>query len=149
MLREIIIYTLYSSLTEAIDTDYIEKAKETDHELDFAQIFQYSKMTTIIALYNESVFTHIEPDLANENYLLACLGSGVSVVDLNKGTAWAIAGLPARPGYKEGIGTEAEFHTIVSLAQINKTMLIISDQYNNCLRWIDRSTHQTSQFAGT
>ena len=149
MLREIIIYTLYSSLTEAIDTDYIEKAKETDHELDFTQIFRYSRMTTIIALYNESVFTHIEPDLANESYLLACLSSAVSVVDLNKGTAWAIAGLPARQGYKEGIGTEAEFHTIVSLAQINKTMLIISDQYNNCLRWIDRSTHQTSPFAGT
>lgn len=52
-------------------------------------------------------------------------------------------------GYQEGQGRHARFNTISGFAQINATHIVIVDRFNYCLRWLDRSTGQTSVFAGT
>lgn len=148
MLPRILLYTICISLVNAIDTEYLDHAMKEGLQLDFAKIFARSHITTIIALYNESIFTHIERDMSHNHRLLACLDHAVSIVDLETKTAWALVGLPITNGYIEAEGTLAKFSSIASLAQINRTMLVVSDTNNNCLRWVDRTSYQTSQFAG-
>lgn len=114
----------------------------------FDEAFEYSLVTTMISLGNESLFNHLEVDQDNSNLLLACLDNAVSQIDIDKQTATAYAGLPNFPGYVDGPGTEARFRTTKSLAQINQHTIIISDQDNYCLRHMDRKTKTTSTFAG-
>lgn len=126
---------LVLSVTATDYTDYMEKLNAMS-------------MSTIIQLYNESIFHHIEQDIRNPDYLLACLDNAVTTVDLKGKKGWAIAGQPSIAGYEEGKGTEARFKTLVSLAQINKTTLILSDSGNGCLRSFNRMTGRTDTYAG-
>ena len=59
-----------------------------------------------------------------------------------------IAGHPSDVGYQEGIREEAIFDNIRGFAQISSLQVVVSDQKNNCLRMIDRTTDSTSPFSG-
>lgn len=51
-------------------------------------------------------------------------------------------------GYHEDIRDKARFNTISNFIQVSKSKVIIVDQYNGCLRELDRLTGATSHYAG-
>jgi len=60
-----------------------------------------------------------------------------------------IAGSPKSRGYNNSSGTSARFNGLYGFYQKNSTHVIVADYGNACLRMIDRTTGQISQFAGT
>lgn len=117
-------------------------------KLEFTDVFRTSAMNTIISLPNESIFTHLEQDLLNPNTLLACIDNAVATIDIKKRTAAAYSGLPNSAGYVEDRGTKARYNEAISLAQINKTTIIVADKRNFCLRRIERDSINSLTFAG-
>lgn len=106
-------------------------------------------MSTVYSPGNESIFNYIESDMADSNTLLLCLDNAVSRINVMDGRgASAYVGLPGIAGYREGSWTEARFRTVNSLTQVNTSHMIVGDQLNYCLRWVDRGTGLTTPFAG-
>ena len=66
----------------------------------------------------------------------------------NGTTTHVIAGNSAQIGYKEGVGADARFNRVLSFAQISEKLVIVADLRNHCLRLIDRTTNNTSEFTG-
>ena len=66
----------------------------------------------------------------------------------NGTTTHVIAGNSAQIGYKEGVGADARFNRVLSFAQISEKLVIVADLRNHCLRLIDRTTNNTSEFSG-
>ena len=63
-------------------------------------------------------------------------------------TTHLIAGNSTQEGYREGVGAEARFYTIAGFAQISEKLVIVADYLNSCLRLIDRTNNNTSEFSG-
>ena len=91
--------------------------------------------------------------LAEDQYipgnLLIAVNSALGSTDgVNVNVSW-VAGDDSFPGYKEGNGTEAMFRTIRSFEQWNRTHVLVVDEWNHCLRWVEREgENATSVFAG-
>lgn len=60
----------------------------------------------------------------------------------------ALAGASSEPGYRNGVGIMARFHSPLIIFVINDTSLIIADTFNHCLRHMDRRTLMVSDFVG-
>jgi len=60
-----------------------------------------------------------------------------------------IAGSPTTSGYSTSSGTSGRFNCLYGFYQKNRTHVIVADYGNACLRMIDRTNGNISQFAGT
>lgn len=144
-------FTLLHSWTKSLDFDILFcrlAATGEDGLFTPEEYIKNAKMVDVISLYNESIFYHLEQDLNSSEHLIAALDNAISIVDLQPSTATAYAGLPAESGYRESVGTEARFHTVISFCQISKDSIVVVDQRNYCLRMIDRQTGATSTLVG-
>ena len=63
-------------------------------------------------------------------------------------SASLIAGSAIEFGYVEGVGSQARFNKIISFLQLSPNQVLIADQHNHCLRYLNRITNQTDQYAG-
>lgn len=92
-----------------------------------------------------STVYHIEVDLENSTRLVF----STHALQHTDGKATnTIAGKTAQLGYAEGKGTDAEFNFVTGFFQVNASHIIAVDNWNHCLRSIDRAERSTSPFAG-
>lgn len=89
---------------------------------------------------------HIEADLSIPGNLLYSDRHALRTTDGNITTT--IAGSESESGYLEGIGSAARFNYVTGFAQISTYLMVLVDNGNNCLRFVNRITTQTYQFAG-
>lgn len=92
-------------------------------------------------------YRHIEPDLANPDYLLYIENNSIKTVSQSTWTPYPVAGR-AEEGYLEGQGNQAKFRGPFRVYQPNSSTIIVADTGNFCLRAISRDTNQTRTFAG-
>lgn len=97
-------------------------------------------------LRTEGYVHHIENDLRDPQIIL--FADSHAFKSTNFVTSATLAGSAIQNGYLEGVSTDARFNRIASFAQLNDTSVVLADVYNNCLRLLDRTSLQTSPFAG-
>lgn len=51
-------------------------------------------------------------------------------------------------GYAEGVGSAAKFDRLTGFTQTSPTQIVIADQYNHCIRDVNRLTRQSSTLVG-
>ena len=89
---------------------------------------------------------HMELDLYRPGFLLYTDRHALMTSDGT--TTHLIAGNSTEDGYKEGVGAEARCDVRVGFAQISEKLVVVADHFNRCLRLIDRTTNNTSEFSG-
>ena len=111
--------------------------------------FQPSRIekSTPTSIISASVLVyHMELDLYRPGYLVYTDRDALMTSDGT--TTHLIAGSFSQNGYREGVGAEARFNTIIGFVQISEKLIIVADHWNRCLRLIDRTTNNTSEFSG-
>ena len=104
---------------------------------------KFGRMETLITT-KESV-NHMARDLRS-GHLMFADGSSLRITDGQNITT--LVGSPTETGYREGVGTEVRFDYIKGFTQVNESMVIASDYFNDCLRKIDLNSLLTTAFAG-
>lgn len=95
----------------------------------------------------QTVYQLAEDEFTAGNLLVAINSALGSTDGLN--ISW-VAGNVSLSWYAEdNYGTDARFRTIRSFEQWNRTHVIVVDEWNHCLRWVERENdNATSVFAG-
>lgn len=106
----------------------------------------FQRATVFIDGFNNYV-THMEPDLHIDGNILYTISSG-GVLTTDGITSTLIAGHSFRNSYHEGVGSLARFGWVSGFRQISPTRVVIADNWNGCLRHLDRLSLETSQYAG-
>ena len=101
-------------------------------------------MTTYIT--TEGHVYHIEADIMQPDMLVFSDGHSLKVTD--GATILPLVGSAQQSGYVEGIGSAARFNRITGFSQISSTTIVTADNYNHCLRIVERTSLSTSVLAG-
>ena len=89
---------------------------------------------------------HIAVDLRIPNQMIVAGRHAISTTDGSLSTQ-IIAGSRVA-GYREGVASQARFHTVSGFFQLSPSALIVLDRFNHCLRLIDRFSSATGPFVG-
>ena len=101
-------------------------------------------MTTF--LQTESYVYHLQKDLYIPGNILFSDQYAIKITDGSSTSL--LAGSATQNGYVQGVGSHARFSFIPSFLQLSTNQVIIADQYNHCLRYLNRNSNQTDQYAG-
>lgn len=94
----------------------------------------------------EDLVYHMEPDLYQPGNIL--FADGHSLKTSNASITAVVAGSATDKGYEENIGKDARFHAITGFYQIRRDVVIATSWGTHCLISVNRSTQQTSTYAG-
>ena len=97
----------------------------------------------------EKSIWHMEMDIADPEFYIFSDGSALKMYNQHTFKQFTIIGTSDSQSYREGGQTDALFNPISGFTQVNETHILVVDQNNNCLRYVDRRTNSSSQFAGT
>ena len=108
---------------------------------DFLNRIGVDAATITIANTQGPVY-HIDTDQRIPGNLLYSDGNSLKSGDS------IIVGAAIPAGYEEGIGNAVRFCRITSFVQLNASTVLAVDSCNHCIRLVDRTTNETSRFAG-
>lgn len=74
--------------------------------------------------------------------------SSIETLNPHVNTTSVIAGSSGSSGYQEGVGSSAKFRVIEGIRLWNRTLLLVSDSGNHCLRYVERMSKRTGTFVG-
>ena len=106
--------------------------------------FEDSAMETFMK--SEGQVKYMEADLYIPGNILFVDGNSLKTTDGTRTTI--ITGNVSTSGYVEGTASEALYNSITSFTQISPTLVVIADNGNDCLRLLDRTTANSSQYVG-
>ena len=90
---------------------------------------------------------HLEPDLYKPGHVIYTDGKTLRSTDGRTTSLIVGSEFSNFYSFRDGVGDEVEFSTILGFAQINSTHLVAADLYNHCLRLISRITRKSYPYA--
>ena len=90
----------------------------------------------------------MEVDQTDSNNILLSTDYQIHTYNIVERKLTSIAGKPGVPGLEDGAGDQAEFSWVTGFAQLDSSIVVVVDSYNNCLRQLESSSRRVSHYAG-